>query len=217
MEIIVSVRTSVGGRTSSNASAWASSAYDDERADETRAQTLEEREHRARELGAALHVEDAERLTDFPVRNPLVVRVGAGARTASCAPRRCPPGRHRRGASAEGRFGSSRRIDRTSSLAAAASVSAARSSSPRSRLCAANRSAVWSSPPRRASATCLDRSFICALRSSRRPDAERARCVELEQAVDGFGRHAAPSESRRDLSGCSRTSRISITVPPKVA
>ncbi len=36
-----------------------------------------EREHRSRELGAALHVQDAEGFTDVPVRDPLVLGVGA--------------------------------------------------------------------------------------------------------------------------------------------
>ena len=96
-----------------------------------------EREHRPGELGAPLHVEEAERLADLPVRHPLVL-----GRTRAAAPRRPCPGHHRRsstlssgpapsGASSAGQVGQVAAAPARSSLGGRVDLgAAARSSSP---------------------------------------------------------------------------------------
>ena len=69
---IVSVRTSVGGRISSKASLFRSSANWMSARLSLAPGAAEHREHRARELRRALEIEDAELRADVPVRHPLM-------------------------------------------------------------------------------------------------------------------------------------------------
>ena len=118
-----------------------------------------EGEHRPRELGPPLHVQDAQLRADLPVGDPLGLGVdGLGVRARS-GPPRCPRVRGRRGRRPKedwaGRGGpGGPRPGRHRRPAPRA-----RSSSPIFRLRAASSSAVGMSPARRASPTCLERDL----------------------------------------------------------
>ena len=181
---------------------------------------LKQREHRTGELRPALHVEDAERApisqcgTRWWSRSERLSVGPAARRHVVLGPVTVGASRQTAGS------GSSRRIDLGPLRRPhPPRRSAASRASPSSRL--SGRQGL--SAERVATLPCVGHlprqvPLLWARRSSRRLEADRATSVVLEQAVDGFAR-ARPRRPRAATtdSGCSRTSRISITVPPKVA
>ena len=114
-------------------------------------------EHRARQLGGPLEIEDAELGADVPVRHPLVLAVGSSGRTRPFAARRCRRAPAPSGASADGGWGCASSASRTAvgELVVLAVERAARAR-PSARLSACTASAAAASPARRSSPTSLD-------------------------------------------------------------
>ena len=175
-----------------------------------------EREHRTRELGAALHVEDAEGRADLPVGHPLVLGVGPAARRASGGRSRLSSGPAPSGASAAGRLGSHSRRSRTSAWAASASA-------PSGGLLVAERPALVGQAGGQAvvaGAPGLGHLARQVLHPGPElvapPDGVAGPGVGVEQGVD-LGRRRRPRRPRAAFtaSGSSLARRMSIMAPPK--
>ena len=171
---MVSVSTRVGGRTSSNSSAWLSRANDGQGPEQPGPEAPVEGEHRAGQLGPALHVEEAELGADLPVGHPLGVAVGratvrpgpehhvvlGAAAVGGVGEPGGWGGTAGPGAPPPGRLG--HRVERPAPRRPTAGSRSVSSSARRRR------------PAWRASPTCLESAFTSARSSSRWPTAARA-------------------------------------------
>ena len=168
-----------------------------------------EREHRAGQLGPALHVEDAELGADLPVGHPLGLAVG-GSRGRPDADDDVVLGAVAVGGVVGREVGEVEQ--RLAHRLLAASAAAWRGRAPRRRAAGSARSALGpaSSPDRRASPTCLESAFTCARSSSRRPMAARASASSSTRRSTSRRIHPPAAERRLHPARSSRTSRISI-------